>query len=198
MGAQTLIKWQQWQHSASLDSKEFTCGYCGLQVGSHVGYYPNNRPDACIYICTTCGLPTFFFGSDQYPGASIGREINGLPDDIASVYKELRNTAKDSSYTAALMLGRKLIMHIAVEAGAKEGDSFKSYVNYLSTNHYLPPNADKLLEYMRKLGNEKNHEIKLGTQDEVEKVIKFVEALLYFVYELSNEFNVANKTDSDE
>jgi hypothetical protein len=43
---------------------------------------------------------------------------------------------------------------------------------------------------MRKLGNEKNHEIKLGTQDEVEKVIKFAEALLYFVYELSNEFAV--------
>jgi hypothetical protein len=60
----------------------------------------------------------------------------------------------------------------------------------LSKNHYLPPNADKLLEYMRKLGNEKNHEIKLGTQDEVEKVIKFAEALLYFVYELSNEFAV--------
>lgn len=148
---------------------------------------------ACIYICPNCGLPTFFFGTEQHPGPLLGREIRGLHSDIDAVYKELRNTAKNASYTATSLLGRKLIMHIAVEAGAKEGQTFEAYVNYLSDNHYLPPNADKLLTYMRRLGNEKNHEIKLGQKEEADRIIKFVEALLYFVYELNEEF--ADKPD---
>jgi hypothetical protein len=126
----------------------------------------------------------------------IGREIKGLEPDVQEVYKEIRETAKDGCYTATILLGRKLIMHIAVEAGAEEGKTFKEYVNFLASKHYVPPNAQKLLDYMRELGNEKNHEIKLGSPEEVQKIVKFVEALLYFIYEIETEFN--DETDDNE
>jgi len=118
----------------------------------------------------------------------MGRDVQGLPHDIEAVYKEIRDTAKGGSLTAAILLGRKLIMHIAVGAGAEEGKSFKQYIDYLAKEHYIPPKASKLLDYMRELGNEKNHEIKLGTPEEVQRLVKFVESLLYFVYELEAEF----------
>lgn len=34
----------------------------------------------------------------------------------------------------------------------------------------------------------KNHEIKIGTKDEAEKILKFIEALLIFMYEFPSEF----------
>jgi hypothetical protein len=37
------------------------------------------------------------------------------------------------------------------------------------------------------LGNEKNHEIKIGTKDEAAKILKFIEALLIFMYEFLEE-----------
>jgi hypothetical protein len=158
-------------------------------VGAHTGYFNNQQPTAQIYLCPNCGLPTFFYEEEQHPGPLMGRDIDGLDEDIEQIYREIRETAKDGCFTATILLGRKLIMHIAVEAGAKEGQSFKQYINFLATKNYVPPNAKRLLDYMRDLGNEKNHEIKLGTPEEVHKLVKFIEALLYFIYELENEFD---------
>lgn len=183
--------WTGWVHHESLESKQFICGYCGKDVGAHMGYRHSRDHHAKSYLCPNCGLPTLFYGEYQSPGPLIGREILGLPEDIKSVYKEMRSTIKNDDYTSTALLGRKLIMHIAVEAGAKEGDNFKSYIDFLAQKHYVPPKADRLLEFVRGLGNEKNHEIKLGTAEEAQKIIKFIESLLYFVYELESEYQTS-------
>ena len=185
-----------WQHVGTHSSRPFICGYCGKDVASRNGYYCQGAA-AYVYICPNCGCPSFFHGTQQTPGPTIGREIGGLTEDIAEVYREMRDSAKNGCHTAVIMLGRKLIMHIAVEAGAEEGKTFAEYITYLGQQHYTPPNAEPLLDYMRKLGNEKNHEIKLGTTDESQKIIKFVESLLYFVYELKSEFDDASDNQSN-
>lgn len=182
------LQWQHWDRHGTLSSRKFVCGYCGDKVGAHMGYSNNASPAAKIYLCPNCGLPTFFWGEEQAPGPMIGREIKGLEPAVQEVYREIRETTKNGCYTAAILLGRKLIMHIAVDAGALEGKTFKEYVDFLATKHFVPPNAQKLLDYMRSLGNEKNHEIKLGSPDEVHKIVKFVESLLYFIYEIKTEF----------
>jgi hypothetical protein len=181
------MKWNDWQQLSSLDPKEFDCGFCGKSVGTNHGYFhQGSGPNTKIYICTNCGSPTFFDQEvNQYPGPILGRDLKGLPDDVASVYKEIREDIKNQCFTSALLLGRKLIMHVAVDiAKAKEGESFVSYIEHLEKSNYIPPNANKLLEYLRKLGNEKNHEIKLGVSAEAERILSFIEALLYFIYEL--------------
>lgn len=183
------IGWDGWNNLYDLSSNNYICGYCGDKVGAHKGYY-HNRIAARIYICPNCGLPTFFYGGNQHPGPLLGKPIRNLPVDVESIYSEIRESVKVSNYTSAVLLGRKLIMHIAVTtAGAEEGKTFKQYVQHLSSSHYIPPNADKLLEYIRELGNEKNHEIKIGLKEEAERILKFIEALLYFVYELEEEFS---------
>lgn len=182
------ITWNRWNALADIAPKEYICGYCGNQVGTNKGYYYNDE-DANIYICSTCGMPTFFSSIGQIPGPILGRNINHLPDNVEVIYKEMREDIKNSSYTSAILLGRKLIMHLAVDvAGAEEGKTFVNYVEHLKQSNYIPPNGDKALDYMRKLGNEKNHEIKVGNKEEAEKIIKFVEMLLIFMYEVPNEF----------
>ncbi len=74
-------------------------------------------------------------------------------------------------------------MHIAVEQGAKAGESFIGYVEFLANNGYVPPNGKAWVDHIRKKGNEVNHEIKLISPDDATELISFSEMLLKFIYE---------------
>ncbi|MCB0453717.1 MAG: DUF4145 domain-containing protein, partial [Aequorivita sp.] len=62
--------------------------------------------------------------------------------------------------------------------------SFGQYVTYLEENNYIPPNGKKWVDSIRKLGNEANHKIEFKTPQEAERILKFTEMLLRFIYEL--------------
>lgn len=184
------MHWNGWQRLSDLDSKEYTCGFCGKEAGTNHGYFhQGSGPLTKIYICTFCGKPTFFDEQgNQHPGPLLGRNIEKLPPDIAEIYREIRESIKDLNYTAAQLLGRKLVMHLAVDvAKAKEGETFVQYVDHLKSAGYVPPNGDAWINYVKKLGNEKNHEIKIGTAEESSKILKFIEVLLIFIYEFAQE-----------
>lgn len=184
------ISWENWKDYKTIPPKEFICGFCANKIGSNIGFFHSQDVNARIYICSNCGLPNFFYVNKQYPGPLMGREIKNLPDDVKEVYFEIKESIKNRCFTAALLLGRKLIMHLAVNiAKAKEGENFTDYIDYLQKSGYIPPNANKWLDYIRSLGNEKNHEIKMGNSEEVEKILKFVEVLLIFIYEFPAEFD---------
>lgn len=156
-------------------------------MGAHKGYH-NSSNGAAIFICPNCGAPTYFVNNKQFPGPLLGRNINKLPQDISEIYREIRESIKVSNFTAAQLLGRKLIMHLAVSvANAKEGEAFVKYVDYLKQAGYIPPNGEAWINYVKELGNEKNHEIKIGTLEEAEKILKFIEVLLIFIYEFGEE-----------
>lgn len=184
------MRWNEWQQLLDLPPKEYTCGFCGKEIGTNHGYFHRSRSDLTnIYICTNCGSPTFFDrGGNQHPGPLLGRNIEKLPPDVAGIYREIRESIKDSNYTAAQLLGRKLIMHLAVDvAEAKEGETFVQYIDHLKNAGYVPPNEKAWIDYIKKLGNEKNHEIKIGTVEESSKILKFIEVLLIFIYEFAQE-----------
>lgn len=183
------IDWSKWVNAGQLSPRVYSCGYCGSNSSiSHTGYYHKTDTRAHIYICG-CGMPTFFFAGKQYPGPILGRNIKALPEDVEKIYKEIRGSIKDSLYTGALLLGRKLIMHLAVDiAGADEGKTFVAYIEHLEKSGYIPPTGDKVLTYMKDRGNEKNHQITIGTKEEAEKMLKFVEVLLIFMYETPAAF----------
>lgn len=191
-----MIKYtqQNWNTLNKIHPHSYICGFCGNGVASDQGYFNNSYSViACIYICPACGWPTFFdTQNNQHPGPILGRSIKHLPENIKMVYNELREDVKNSSYTSAVLLGRKLIMHLAVDiAKAPEGESFVRYVTHLKSSGYIPPNGDRWLEYIKDMGNEKTHEIKIGEKDEAERIIKFVEMLLIFIYEFTQEFDQA-------
>jgi len=184
------MNWNNWERLESLSSKEYTCGYCGKEVGTTHGYHHNGSGQLTkIYICTNCGSPTYFSQEgNQHPGSLLGRNIENLPPDISEIYREIRESIKVANYTSAQLLGRKLIMHLAVSvANAKEGETFVQYVEHLKSAGYIPPNGETWINYVKKLGNEKNHEIKIGTVNEAKSILKFIEVLLIFIYEFGEK-----------
>jgi len=126
-----------WGGAQALPSRSYTCGFCGNLIASVAGFPLAVRTGgvrAAIYICPHCGNPTYFdfaSGGKQLPGVRPGASVANLPKDIETAYNEARDCVAASAYTAAAMLCRKLLMHLAVGCGAEVGLNFKAYVEYL-------------------------------------------------------------------
>jgi hypothetical protein len=154
-----------------------------------VGFHSNDRIEGnrgFLYICPHCEKPNFFHADIQVPGASPGNEVAHLPEDVAALYREARNAVSVGACTASVLACRKLLMNIAVSQGAKEGESFLSYVEYLAKSGFVPPNGKGWVDHIRSKGNEATHEISLMSSKDAEELISFSEMLLKFIYEFPN------------
>jgi hypothetical protein len=180
----------QWTNSGTISSHQFVCGHCGNRVASASGFHTQDNPNgqqARIYICPHCTNPTFIHISRQIPGVSPGNAVGHLPEDISGLYLEARNAISIGAHTASVLACRKLLMNIAVSQGAKAGESFISYVEFLAKAGYIPPNGRAWVDHIRDKGNEATHEIKLMSAVDADELISFSEMLLKFIYEFPNK-----------
>jgi hypothetical protein len=177
-----------WEHIQSMSAKNYKCGHvsCGREVSADRGWVhrpPSSAPDAYIYVCPNCKLPTLFYDKIQLPGMSLGSDVQHLPTEIEAIWAEIRTCTSHSAFTAAVLEGRKLLMHIAVAQGANPGLNFVQYVDHLVDNHFAPPNSKPWVEKIRTHGNEATHEIIIKTKEDAEEILIFLEMLLKFIYE---------------
>ena len=175
-----------WNTPSTLKSKSFTCGHCGNQVASALGYKnvaPSGLMQSAIFICPHCVEPTYFSDNGQTPGVRPGNHVEHLPVDVAGLYHEARSCAGIGAHTSSVLACRKLLMNIAVSHGAKEGLTFVAYVEHLSSAGFVPPNGKGWVDYIRKKGNEATHEIALMNSDDATRLVAFAEMLLKFIYE---------------
>lgn len=180
------LKGGSWGNWTGLHAREFVCGYCGNTTandrGCHYSVSGKTAP-AELFLCPLCQRPSYFEGSIQNPGVAFGDAVPGLPDDIEILYNEARRCCANSCFTSAVLACRKLLMHLAVSKGAKQGDSFLSYVQHLSDKGYVPPDGKEWVDHIREKGNEANHEIVVMGPEDAEDLISFAEMLLRVIFE---------------
>ncbi len=183
-----------WRDVRTIGSKDYVCGYCGQPLSSEKGYLTNARER--IYICHKCGKPTFFDGlGNQTPGTIYGSSVLDIDDEkVETLYDEARRCFGDNAYTSIVLCCRKLLMHIAVAKGAKEGKNFIAYVEYLSDNNYIPPDAKSWVDHIRRKGNEANHEIVIMEKEDAKDLLDFVGMLLKIIYEFPANIKKKTKT----
>lgn len=185
------MKKVSWASIGAIPSRSYTCGYCGNPIASEKGWHAqaigSTKTVAYLYVCHQCSGPTFFHdleGGMQTPGVVFGESVQDIPDaGTQALYDEARKCTGAGCYTAAVLACRKLLMHVAVSLGAKEGEPFIAYVQFLADNHYVPPGAKGWVDHIRKKGNEANHEISLMKIEDAEELIAFVQMLLKVIYE---------------
>jgi hypothetical protein len=179
---------RKWQNEIVIPPKRYVCGYCSLTVGPDKGTYgTENNVQTFLYFCSHCGQPTYFDEQQrQFPGVKFGNNVSHLPKEIEQLYGEARGAMSAQAYTPAVLACRKILMNVSVSLGAKAGDSFASYVEFLANKGYVPPNGKHWVDHIRTKSNEANHEIILMTKDEAERLTTFVEMMLKFIYELPN------------
>src|SRR5688572_17864347 len=164
-----------WDGVKTLSAKRYHCGYCGSSVASERGWHTNKGTSTVgdtrtgeLRICPLCNQPTYF-RSEQgrattsvlinlVPGSLPGAEVKLLPTDVEALYQEARRAHAAEAFTATVLALRKLLMHVAVEKGAKEKQSFIAYVEYLDKERYLGRDGQPWVDKIRKRSNEANHE----------------------------------------
>jgi len=176
-----------WRNTGKVERRRYNCGFCGGNSNPDQGYFAKGSSNrkAFIFICPTCSLPTLLDDMEgQVPAPIMGGNIQGITDDgIQSLYNEARSITSVGAYTATVLLCRKILMNIAVQKGANEGESFISYVEYLDQKGYIPPDGKAWVDKIREKGNIVNHEIILMEQAEAKLILDFVGMLLIFIYE---------------
>ena len=196
----------EWKDTSELESKSFTCGYCGERISSNIGYYLTNdfhsyrgpSGEGFIYICHNCNMPTYIDYRNQVPknlyGKSFPEEI--FPDGKTfQLYNEIRNCYKASAFSSCVLSARKLLMHIAVDCGAKENESFIYYVNYLDENNYIPKNSKGWVDIIRSKGNDATHQIEIFSEKDAKQIINFLEIMISVIYAM--KYQADNYTSED-
>ncbi|MAE05337.1 MAG: hypothetical protein CMH76_03280 [Nitrospinae bacterium] len=92
-----------------------------------------------------------------------------------------------NAYALAVMGCRKILMAIAVQEGAKEGENYLFYVDHIAEMGLVPPRAKGMLDKVRKLGNAENHKIAMATQEEAVELLQFLEMILKINYEYATD-----------
>jgi hypothetical protein len=190
----------EWMNTITLPPLSYTCGYCNRQSGSNVGYYTHFAHDAVnirqvgeyesIYLCSYCARPTYIvFDANrekvlQFPGSVFGDQVRHLPDLINTLYNEARTCMSANAHTSAVLLCRKILMHVGVHFGANEGQGFVYYVNYLDQGTHIPRGARAWVDRIRSQGNEANHEIVIASRQTAEELMTFTAMLLRLSFEL--------------
>lgn len=118
-----------WYGTVELSAMQYRCGFCGLEVSSVKGiggselnlqarvspkdqfeYYKRRA-----YICPHCNQVSFWNnGRIVSPLPPFGQEVDHLPNDVGAVYGEARKAMQASAFTGAVLLCRKILMHVAV------------------------------------------------------------------------------------
>jgi len=76
-----------------------------------------------------------------------------------------------------------LLMNIAVNKGARQRGSFRYYVDYLASKHYVSPDSKEWVDRIRRRGNDANHEIVLMEKSDADDLLSLAEMLLKIIYE---------------
>lgn len=178
-----------WNNSLAIPPKCFYCGYCEQFLTSTIGYYGSLRTQdqsrEYIYICNHCSNPTFFSSEGkQTPGPVYGKMVNDIPvKEVESLYNEARNCMSCNAYTASVLCSRKVLMKIAISRGAKEGQNFIDYVEFISEKGFVAEGGKKWVDRIKTKGSEATHEITIMGKKDAEELIDFIEMLLRFIYE---------------
>lgn len=182
-----------WLNISKINPCIYECGWCHRHVNTTRGWQGVTRDafgqinQVFILVVCNCEYPTFLDLSQgiQLPGPLLGDKISKLPANIDALYSEIQRASSVNAYTLVILGCRKLLMHIAVELGAKENLKFIEYVKWFEDNHYAPPKATKWIAKIKDKGNEANHELTLYTQKDAEEILKLCQMLMKFNYEYS-------------
>lgn len=168
----------------------YTCGHCGREVSGAVlalvGDDSGSPKVAVRWLqCSACYSGSVWLASGAvYPGAAFGPRIQGLPPDVEAAYEEARRCFSVNAYTAAEGLCRKILMHVAVDKGSSEGDTFATYISHLEQQGYVTPPMKPWVALIREHGNKAQHELKPPDKQRAEGTLLFTAQLLRSVYEM--------------
>lgn len=171
-----------WNKVVGLDSTQYRCFNCGNLVASDRGFATTDSKRRA-HICPHCAWLTSFWGERQVPAPRFGNSVSHIPQEVSSLYDEIRDAFAAGAYRCCVAGCRVMLMHIATERGAKKKETFAFYVDHLVNEKLVPMNSEQWIDAIRQIGNEVNHLTAAISADQARTCVMFIEALLRLIYE---------------
>ena len=169
------------------------CAFCGgdqMIVVAYAGGESHNRPAVRWLRCISC----FFGHVDNADTLSPGVRPLDVPDvlsgDDLAAWTEALDCLAVGANTAAVMMYRKLLFHIAVTHGLPEKDgsgrapNFAKALKHLEDEGVITKHMRPWVTKIKDVGNEANHDIPRTSTDDATAVAKFTRQLILLAYEL--------------
>ena len=166
------------------------CPDCGASTLAVIAF--SNSQPAVWARCTNCMRPVAILDGTMSPSPLPLSEPMGLPDTERAAWREIRACLSVGADTAAVMLCRKLLLHVAVSAGMSpksdkdRAPTFLETVNYLENDGLITQRMRPWVERIKDVGNEANHELSPIAHADALDVARFTEQLLRLAYEMDS------------
>lgn len=158
------------------------CGHCGRGTSALVVH---TGGQGRFLLCTGCQHGTYERDGGIFPPPPMAANVLGLPPDVEAAWMEARLSAGARAYTAAELMCRKILMHLAVDvAGSSAGESFKSYIEDLDEAGYISTGMKPIVEMVKDRGNDATHQLEPSSRAEAEQTLSITQYLLETVYGL--------------
>jgi len=176
------------------DFDDYTCGHCGRMVSGFIIAYRNSDYWLMCPLCD-CGtvLNKSYSLGYQCPSPSYGPDLEGLPDRIDEAYQEVRRSMSARAYNGAELLCRRILMHIAVDKGANEGESFVSYIDHIESQGFITPPMKPWVDLIRQHGNDATHTLDEPDEERARHTVGFTAELLRIVYTMDHQAKKVQK-----
>jgi DNA-directed RNA polymerase subunit RPC12/RpoP len=176
------------------DYADYTCGHCGRRVG---GFIIAHRNYDYWLMCPHCDAGTIvntsYTYSFQYPQIPYGPDLEGLPERIEEAYNEVRRSMSARAFVGAELLCRRILMHVAVDKGATEGETFVSYIDHIENQGFITPPMKPWVDLIRQHGNEATHTLDEPDEERAKHTVDFTAELLRIVYTMDHQAKKVQK-----
>jgi hypothetical protein len=173
-----------WNQAMPVKSEQYTCGYCDRLVASAAGYFTGGPPARIARDCPNChGLTVFGENGATMPAPLPGQNVENLPEMVGKIYGEARAALAAGAPTAAALLFRTLLMHVACHLDAPPGKAFVDYVDFLEAGHHVPSSGKTWLDHVRKQGNVATHQLVPISDADARELLTFIDMLLRLVFD---------------
>lgn len=145
-------------------------------------------------MCVACGMGAFAVGTHNdveysFPGPRPFDTPGNLSEDVANTWNEALMSFTASAYTSCALMCRKIIFHMAVEAGLPEKNQkgrapgFEQCVNHLVTaGHITQRQKDQWVDSIREWGNTATHDLAPIDKATAFNALEFTYQLLQMAY----------------
>jgi hypothetical protein len=148
--------------------------------------------------CVNCRHPHLEVDGAVYPPTSPFAVPKGVEGEELAAWNEVRRCLSVGAHSAATMMCRKLLLHVAVAQGMDEKNSkgwaptFKEINQFLETEGIITKRMAAWVELIRDAGNEAAHDIAPISREDAYNVAKYTEQLLRMTYELGQAAPIAD------
>lgn len=211
-----MVRHSEWRGNFEVvdEPLSWRCFHCNRQVSNKgsgrrlIGTAEGNRGHHVAWLvnCSYCNMPCLLDPKNRplFESTDI-QPVPNVPEDVDKVFREALSALSVSLFSSAVLLSRKLIMHLAFELGKDHFDAltqknrgrtpnFVEYVGWLRDNHYIPPAGGPWVNEVVERGNDENHQLITATRDEATRIVKITRLLLAFNYEFAE---IADELNGD-